>query len=238
MEFAIYSVLILALASLAGFMLHARFSARRDKALHHAPLSLAAEGVAISGSEEEVLDVVAETVETEDPAPNELPAVKADAIPVESKEDERKSEYLDELQEAAAGLAMLMRSSAGSRPTPVVFAPDGEEVDSGVTVKDDVASPEGEIEAEDESLVESAATVVADDQAEEVAEPDKKTLEMLLGTEVTSQFRLIDSGLDDLEELVGSIESGLALLAPVEGVSDLDGPADAESELIEISEAA
>jgi hypothetical protein len=78
-------------------------------------------------------EVQAEEIEEENPAaPLEQIAVRRHESPREAggeEEKNRKGEYLDELQEAAAGLAMLMRSSTvAKRSTPVVYAPDEESV--------------------------------------------------------------------------------------------------------------
>ena len=61
-----------------------------------------------------------------DPARESISARPVPPESTEKREDSRdEEEYLDELQEAAAGLAMLMRSSpVQDRPSPVVFDPE------------------------------------------------------------------------------------------------------------------
>lgn len=55
------------------------------------------------------------------------PVVRADLIRAAEPAASPESSYMDELQEAAAGLAKLMRSSPlTTRAEPVVFAPEGE----------------------------------------------------------------------------------------------------------------
>ena len=112
-----YLILITALLVLAGLMLYARFATRsREKSLHHAPFDwgFGSPALALPSSEGESRD----------------PAVRAQLRPDRASGDEEASaaappprEYLDELQEAAAGLAKLMRSSPAARPDPVVYAP-------------------------------------------------------------------------------------------------------------------
>lgn len=228
MEIAIYSVLILALAAFAGYLLYVRFSEGREKSLHHPPRGQEASEMPASEPRiEESIEEV-EEIESKEFVPVELPAARAEAIHGDKKEEERKSEYLDELQEAAAGLAMLMRSSASNRTAPVVFAPEDEEVESTEEESADVSEAEPVVEAEAEEVAE--AIVETEFQEEAPAEPSKKTLAELLGSEVTDQMEQIDSGLDELEELVVSIEKGLSVLAPAEESGEI--------EEFEISEAA
>lgn len=115
-----YLLLITALLVLAGLMLYARFTTRsREKSLHHAPFDW--------GFGSPALDLPSSEVEPRDSA------VRAQLRPDRATGDEEASaaappprDYLDELQEAAAGLAKLMRSSPAARPDPVVYAPQAE----------------------------------------------------------------------------------------------------------------
>jgi hypothetical protein len=115
-----YLLLITALLVLAGLMLYARFTTRsREKSLHHAPFDW--------GFGSPALDLPSSEVEPRDSA------VRAQLRPDRATGDEEASaaappprDYLDELQEAAAGLAKLMRSSPAARPDPVVYAPPAE----------------------------------------------------------------------------------------------------------------
>lgn len=140
---------------------------------------------------------------------------------LEKDEDlERKGEYLDELQEAAAGLAMLMRSSPVSEARdPVVFAPDAEEDESSTapiptgeesTEEPVIEEPAAEVETEEEAISEVA--VSAGEVSTEPADEKHSRILALLGDEVSEQFTRIDSGLNDLEDLVNRIESSLAEL--------------------------
>lgn len=219
MEFGFYLLLILALVAVAGFMLYARFSASREKALHHPPLNVATEEIELSEPEalepeasetkNQIVEPDVDEVEIEDPVPDQLPAIRAEAITTEKNDDERKSEYLDELQEAAAGLAMLMRSSASNRTTPVVFAPE-EEVAAD---SDPVPVP---VEARETHEVIDEEPEHGSEEEEVVSDPGRKTLAILLGPDVADQFDRIDSELEDLETLVANIESGLSVLLPSE----------------------
>lgn len=132
------------------------------------------------------------------------------------EELEKKGEYLDELQEAAAGLAMLMRSSPVSeKRNPVIFAPD-EEIDAEVEADDEPTAPVPVVESvADEAEVEEIVAevpVVEPEPIDEIAPVGESRIIQLLGEEVSEQMDRIDSGLDELEELVNGIESSLAAL--------------------------
>ena len=291
-----YLILITALLVLSAFMLYARFAGRsREKSVHHAPTELAN------------FAVVTRSVTAE--REGELPTdpIVMDLMPrretqVEEKSDAEEtgeSSYFDELQDAAAGLAMLMRSSpAANRTGPVVFEPEGEselsngdsaavEGPSGVLVKEETASQEEEvvevdspdecvaeievqeiesdlegeaatepigieIDVVDEKITELSVNVIDeieedelspvgvamdtvealleegpafDESEDEIAvaiaeaqEPvvavetrtEATSLELVLGDQIAEQFSRIDSGLDELESLVQSIEDQLA----------------------------
>ena len=143
-----YLILIAALLLLAAAMLYARFATRsREKSLHHAPVELMFPYETISA---------ARPVENETGRIN-LPRggkklgteIKVDRVPgVKEETKKRESDYFDELQEAAAGLAMLMRSSPVGRSEPVVFAPDEieneviEEVVAAEEIEEAINAPE------------------------------------------------------------------------------------------------
>ena len=140
---------------------------------------------------------------------------------LEKDEDlERKGEYLDELQEAAAGLAMLMRSSPVSEARdPVVFAPDAEGDESPTapiptgeesTEEPVIEEPAAEVETEEEAISEVAAS--AGEASAEPADEKHSRILALLGDKVSEQITRIDSGLNDLEDLVNGIESSIAEL--------------------------
>lgn len=181
----------------------------------------AADAVAVA----EELEVEKKVAELEEP-PTRVAMLHHDhrAASVESlrrDEDlERKGEYLDELQEAAAGLAMLMRSSPVSEARdPVVFAPDAEGDESSnapiptgeeSTEEPVIEEPAAEVETEEEAISEVA--VSAGEASTEPADEKHSRILALLGDEVSEQFTRIDSGLNDLEDLVNRIESSLAEL--------------------------
>jgi hypothetical protein len=186
----------------------------------------AADAVAVA----EELEVEKKVAEVEEP-PTRVAMLHHDhrAASVESLEKdedlERKGEYLDELQEAAAGLAMLMRSSPVSEARdPVVFAPDaegdessnapiptGEESTEEPVIEEPVIEePAAEVETEEEAISEVA--VSAGEVSTEPADEKHSRILALLGDEVSEQFTRIDSGLNDLEDLVNRIESSLAEL--------------------------
>ncbi|NLT69603.1 MAG: hypothetical protein GXX91_02775 [Verrucomicrobiaceae bacterium] len=164
-----YLILIGALLFLAAVMLYARFATRsREKSLHHAPADWMLSSEAIAAEQES-----AGTEEREDEA-RVRPEVKVDRVApsalsrneAEGESKRRESEYFDELQEAAAGLAMLMRSSPVGRTEPVVFAPaeGGEEVESEV--------PENEVEAEECVFEEPLAVAESIDECPESVEAE------------------------------------------------------------------
>tara|TARA_R110002096_G_scaffold10868_11_gene41047 strand:- start:2834 stop:3523 length:690 start_codon:yes stop_codon:yes gene_type:complete len=205
-----YLILIGALLTLAALMIYARIVSRsREKSLHHTPAEY-------SGSEftELSFDQSAESRDTpieEDPVTVEL---KAEPSAEENSigDDE---EYLDELQEAAAGLAVLMRSSpVANRANPVVFAPDSESAQEEAcaeAVETEEASEQIDGLASSEDTLEADVSPVVTNESE-IAREDEQTVLSLLGEDVNDQFLKIDTDLDELEELVLSIEEGIALL--------------------------
>ena len=132
------------------------------------------------------------------------------------------SEYLDDLQDAAAGLARLMHSSHSNR-VAVAMA----EEDAGLVSGDRTEDVEQLDSVEDEAPV-----------PEEIPEKDEEgvshnQIEAVLGEEVVDQIEQIDSELDALEELVASIEQSL------EAFSVLDSDTEAaDGEALTIPEAA
>jgi hypothetical protein len=215
-----YLILIAALLVLAALMLYARFASRsREKSLHHVPdrailPHVRAEENTLSRREEEANE------------PISTPPIRAErkeSAPAPRPEDE----YLDELQEAAAGLAMLMRSSPlEERTVPVVFAPceeeTGEEVsanaDSGVGGQEASGQVDpggqGELDAADfEESVEPVEGEEAMDSPQLAGDGDEEESAShltILGELVCEEMSRIDVGLDDLEHLVVHIEASLA----------------------------
>ena len=103
-----------------------------------------------------------------------------------------ESEFLDDLQDAAAGLARLMHSS---------------KTDRAITTVESVA-PSG---VQDQDQNETPA-----EPADEPVEIINK-VESVLGEEVVDQIGRIDSELDALEELVASIEESLEAFSELSG---------------------
>ncbi len=214
MEFLTYLLLICVLAVLAGLMLFARFSgARARKSLHHAPVAVGTFSVAADGSgpisvalpggvagepAAAVLEIrsdrpeATETPESlgQDSEPRLHIGTKQD-VSASSKEvssgQEGSSEksYLDELQEAAAGLAMLMRSSPSVRTEPVLFE----------------AEPEPEVETEPEIV--SGFAEAAEEEAR------AESCDFLSGDE-TGGGVLLDSEVPAVNDFPASMEEETA----------------------------
>ncbi len=141
-----YLILIAALGVLAVAMLYARFASRSSgKSLHHAPVDLLFSSETISAAFPRELGV---PVIEMPPIAEQEPEVRmgrasTDAVVLDESTAgtaNRESDYLDELQEAAAGLAMLMRSSPVGRSEPMVFEPSEARSGIGGSVGD--AAPE------------------------------------------------------------------------------------------------
>lgn len=221
-----YLILIVALCGVAGLLLYARFASRsRENSLpEEAWTPPVGQAIGIREALEVPSTVVAESEPVVEP-----PVEESVPVAVEAKRDgdsarsggrDGESEYLDDLQEAAAGLAMLMRSSpVAERTKPVVFEPAAEDC----VVDDAAARADEEVVAEEtmSELVEKAPPVATVDErlsAEDDSLPSTRTLAEILGAEVTERFAVIDHGLDELEELVAGIESSFAGLG-LEGES-------------------
>ncbi|HRQ88133.1 MAG TPA: hypothetical protein PLA50_05010, partial [Bacteroidia bacterium] len=204
-------------------------------ALHHAPVDWGhqTERIFVSRPSE---------AERQEELPAGDSATRLDLVPVpkpEAKGDVSEDRgYLDELQEAAAGLAKLMRSSPVSRPEPVVFEPETEAVpdESEDDLIEEPAAIE-EIALELEAVVESAtveaiadipepvaavvempeiadlAVAVADEPAEIIV---PLTFRQRLGDEVADQLDRIDGSLAALELLVDGIQSSLMELRRID----------------------
>jgi hypothetical protein len=198
-----YTLLIVALVVLLGATLYARFAPRsRSKSLHHAPVRVRFPAAVISAApldEESDLDfgqIFRHAIDLEEePLAAPLPAIPS------QPEDRVATEYLDELQEAAAGLALLMRSTAPWKAEPVVYAPDDAEFPA-----EEVGTLDGVV-SESEEPVQVPAPAQGIINTSPIA--PKRDLH-LLGELVCQQFVQIDEGLDDLEALISSIELSLS----------------------------
>lgn len=213
MNTEIYMILIAALFALVAFMLYAKFSSRsRGKLLHHSPGDISLESFD-RGSVEEVgptFDDLSEdsfleedTLLQEDRKSNSLPdlgEVHAELKEEETKEERQKEEeYLDDLQEAAAGLAMLMRSSpVKDRATPVIFAPE-EEVEAIEEPVTDQASSRTNEEATIliPAIEEEGLTETGNEAATEIESRSDKEVDSAGVTE--SEPSAIGSEFDELE---------------------------------------
>ena len=224
-----YLILIAALGIVAALMLYARFASRsREKSVHHAPSELEPRGDLRREEPSEIAPPAA-GIKKEDE-----PRIVAEPIASEANEEE---EYLDELQEAAAGLAMLMRSSpVSNRTNPVVFAPEGEEAleDGTEALVEEVAE-----KVETDPVVSDSAPVKETEEVEIVhsetlSETEGPAFSVIdfLGSEVSDQIDRIDNGLDDLENLVVNIEECLASLDSLGG---LEGDLAEETESVEVA---
>ncbi len=219
-----YLILIVALLFLAAVMLYARFATRpREKSLHHAPAEWMFSSEAISAhrpaankfvgtGEREDQTIARSEIKIDRVAPS---SVSPDDAGEESKR--RESEYFDELQEAAAGLAMLMRSSPVGRTEPVVFAPaEGEE---------EAESEVAESEAEGAEYVpeESLAVAGALDElpesvgAEKENDPEPETtVEPVFESAVAAEAILATVPSVEAEVPTGSEEGECEVRLPVE----------------------
>ena len=235
----VYLILIAVLAILAVVMLYSRFAARsREKSFHHAPTRIMFSAETISVAPIEIQETSSTLATGEEPA--NTPLVNADApderepqTPRVEKPKSLESDYLDELQEAAAGLALLMRSSPVGRVAPVVFAPDGP---SEPAELESVSDPVNEAAPEEisESLVESEilSGIPSREEIEERVIPVRE----ILGEQVFEIVDRIDLELEALENLVAGIESSLIYLGAPDPREDGDSATGEEESLV--SEAA
>ena len=167
-----YLLLIAALLLLAGVMLYARFASRsREKSLHHPPVDWEFSPMVISSAPALTEEIPLVSSEASEPAAEptlrlERPFVAA------TTEPSRERDYMDDLQEAAAGLAKLMRSSPVARVEPVVFAPEeavAEEAVAEEAVAEEAVAEEAVAEeaVAEEAVAEEAAEVPVADLSEE-----------------------------------------------------------------------
>jgi hypothetical protein len=239
MNLWVYTLLIVALVVLLGVTLYARFAHRsRSKSLHHAPVRVRFPSTVISAAPDDAEDdldfgqifrhATEATEATEATAQTEPLELPLPALPSQP-EDRAATEYLDELQEAAAGLALLMRSAAPWKAEPVVYAPEGAE-DSPIQ---NTAVGSNEL-ATIEPLAPQAAITLDEDITSRVqvrdevlspAPPIERRELIVLGEQVCLQFTQIDEGLDDLEALISSIEASLSAWSESPGIEDSEAAA-------------
>jgi len=235
----VYLILIAVLAILAVVMLYSRFAARsREKSFHHAPTRIMFSAETISVAPLDIQETSPTLVTAEEPA--NTPLVNADVAderepqtPRVEKPKSLESDYLDELQEAAAGLALLMRSSPVGRVAPVVFAPDGpsepaalESVIDPVNETAPAATPDPAVESEIPPGIPSL------EEMQECVVPVRE----ILGEQVFEIVDRIDLELEALESLVAGIESSLICLGAPDRRENGDSTTGEEESLV--SEAA
>lgn len=188
MTTAEYLILITALLMLAAAMVYGKM-ARRSKSKevkHHSFDSISFESSTISSppsSEDgelsiDLQDQVDESLEVRLKKPDDSLAA------------DDGGEFLDDLQDAAAGLARLMHSSETDRAITTVGSVDP----SGVQDQNETPA----------------------EPVDETVEIINK-VESVLGEEVVDQIGRIDSELDALEELVASIEESLEAFSELSG---------------------
>ena len=211
------TVLFLVGLGVALFFFFRRSSRRRGSKSHHDPGPITFEPSAISSADDEPEQVEPHSlreIETIDDEPQEV-TVKVGSLDDSSSSDpsptaDRGREYFDDLQDAAAGLAELMRSS------------EAESTEKEVAEELIAQEPAEELaetsEVEEKLVVEVEKEEVVAAERDEPAEQDpemeptathSQTVKTVLGEQVADQIDQIDSGLDALEELVASIEESL-----------------------------
>ncbi len=214
-----YTILIPALlllsAALVG-MLYARFAFRsreNSEEIDPVDIELAESRISAAAS----VDDRSKADDTErvpflDPRSGIAPVLEvasADAKEVSDSEND-EAEYFDELQEAAAGLAALMRSSPVGRSTPVVYAPDDldDEAEDGVEFAEALVSedepqeifmPVGELLSDDSYAVEQVVDATVNEDAE------------IVGENLTAPITLEESA-DDLAEVNAILSESVAIV--------------------------
>lgn len=139
----------------------------------------------------------------------------------------RQEGYLDDLQEAAVGLAELMNSPA-SRRVPELLAEEAQrKAGEAAVVGEQAAEKAAQVEETEE---EESGPVAEEELPQDREEPEAVQLDLfeLLGEEVHGRIEEIDSGLDALEELLSGIEASLAEFSSF-GEADEDPAAEGES---------
>jgi hypothetical protein len=176
-----YLLLIAALLLLAGVMLYARFASRsREKSLHHPPVDWEFSPMVISSAPALTEEIPLVSSEASEPAAG--PTLRLERpFAAATTEPSRDRDYMDDLQEAAAGLAKLMRSSPVARVEPVVFAPEeavAEEVVAEEVVAEEVVAEE--VVAEEVVAEEVVAEeVVAEEAVAEEAVAEEAVADIL-----------------------------------------------------------
>jgi hypothetical protein len=231
-----YTLVIAALLLLACLMLYARFAGRAiGKSLHHAPVQgswPAAEvsdapsalplspGSESDGRREEGISVP--KVFEDGPPVVRLDPLALDGAESSGGDQSLKKAYLDELQEAAAGLAMLMRSSPAARTSPVLFDPSSEETVDGGEALGLGVSVEGLelLEAVAEEACEDLA-LVSEVESTDEAELAESSEEFLAGVEGETPEFFVGGEVLDAEMEAFDASPELSELREVEAVATL-----------------
>jgi len=173
-----YLLLIAALLLLAGVMLYARFASRsREKSLHHPPVDWEFSPMVISSAPSLTEEVALVSSEASEPAAG--PTLRLERPFATTTEPSRDRDYMDDLQEAAAGLAKLMRSSPVARVEPVVFAPEEAVAEEAVA---DILEEETFVALVEEPVIEAEVLPVAlDEPVVSEEEPVSEQAEIVAG---------------------------------------------------------
>ena len=173
-----YLLLIAALLLLAGVMLYARFASRsREKSLHHPPVDWEFSPMVISSAPALTEEIPLVSSEASEPAAG--PTLRLERPFATTTEPSRDRDYMDDLQEAAAGLAKLMRSSPVARVEPVVFAPEEAVAEEAVA---DILEEETFVALVEEPVIEAEVLLVAlDEPVVSEEEPVSEQAEIVAG---------------------------------------------------------
>jgi hypothetical protein len=187
-----YLLLIAALLLLAGVMLYARFASRsREKSLHHPPVDWEFSPMVISSAPALTEEIPLVSSEASEPAAG--PTLRLERpFAAATTEPSRDRDYMDDLQEAAAGLAKLMRSSPVARVEPVVFAPEeavAEEVVAEEVVAEEVVAEE--VVAEE---------VVAEEVVAEEVVAEEVVAEEVVAEEAVAEEAVAEEAVADILE--------------------------------------
>ena len=212
-----YLLLIAALLLLAGVMLYARFASRsREKSLHHPPVDWEFSPMVISSAPALTEEIPLVSSEASEPAAEptlrlERPFVAA------TTEPSRERDYMDDLQEAAAGLAKLMRSSPVARVEPVVFAPEEAVAEEAVAEEvaevpvADLSEEETVVALVEEPVIEAEVLPVALDEPVVSEEEPASEEAVIVAGDLALQIVIEGAPLEVAAEIEEIVETAAAL---------------------------
>ena len=207
-----YLLLIAALLLLAGVMLYARFASRsREKSLHHPPVDWEFSPMVISSAPALTEEIPLVSSEASEPAAGptlrlERPFVAA------TTEPSRDRDYMDDLQEAAAGLAKLMRSSPVARVEPVVFAPEEAVAEEAAEVPvADLSEEETFVALVEEPVIEAEVLPVALDEPVVSEEEPASEEAVIVAGDLALQIVIEGAPLEVAAEIEEIVETAAAL---------------------------